>query len=288
MSAVTLDDDFAMALLAFNFSICRYFVIFNGAKSELILAESSRAPLVCTVGNKANSTLMFPADRLCEYIFYDSLYKRGPKEFEPHDLDADFRLFIDEHRRFVATEFGVGISFWNVFTPQLFIALGHYECGDNTFQDCRVVPPTLLSRPPQLSADNSSYQHDMTMAADSVRKMAARGVNALWAISVTMKGRWTVLEKAEKPDVLSRCVYDPEAVSFGSYPELCTIKAQHTSTDIGIAVYDVDYEDFANTCARTNWGGRFSRLRALQLLLNFFRTKFNDPSEEDACLRLIT
>ncbi|XP_049273997.1 uncharacterized protein LOC119400951 [Rhipicephalus sanguineus] len=179
-------------------------------------------------------------------------------------------------------------AFPNIFTPQLFIALGHYECGDNTFQDCHVVPPTLLSRPAQLSAANSSYQHDMTVTADSVGKMAARGVKAVWAISVTMKGRWTVPEETETPGFLCACAYDPEAKSFGSYAELCTVKARHTSIDIGIAVFDVDYEDFDNVCARTNWGGKFSRLRAVQLLLNFFRTKFSDPSANDTCLGLIT
>ncbi|KAH7942863.1 hypothetical protein HPB52_002040 [Rhipicephalus sanguineus] len=374
------------------------------------------------MGSKTNSSRTFPTDGLCEYIFYDSVYKAGPVEFEPYDLDADFRLFIDERKRFAATEFGIGYSFryayylkeviasttapapfmmwylwrhrichfgvvdtptrdlnesyvtaaleslkiadkvtdqhrakgyvcitvfaavipddtWenyyldafpNIFTPQLFIALGHYECGDNTFQDCHVVPPTLLSRPAQLSAANSSYQHDMTVTADSVGKMAARGVKAVWAISVTMKGRWTVPEETETPGFLCACAYDPEAKSFGSYAEvcndpkfgheynyslelhaaqyysasdhrlfsfddevalgqkLCTVKARHTSIDIGIAVFDVDYEDFDNVCARTNWGGKFSRLRAVQLLLNFFRTKFSDPSANDTCLGLIT
>ncbi|XP_070380445.1 uncharacterized protein [Dermacentor albipictus] len=160
--------------------------------------------------------------------------------------------------------------------------------------------------------------------------MATRGVSAVWAISVTMKGRWTVLDAGDSPGFLSRCVYDPAAESFGSYAEvcndpkfgqeynyslqlhaaqfysatdrrllsfddevalgqkLCTIKAQHTSIDIGIAAFDLDYEDFSNACASTSWGGRFSRLRALKLLLNFFRTQFNDSSAKDVCLGLVT
>ncbi|XP_070379293.1 eukaryotic translation initiation factor 4 gamma-like [Dermacentor albipictus] len=221
--------------------------------SPTIVKALHRAPLVCTMGNKTNSTRMFPEDGLCEYIFYDSLYKTGPEEFEPYDLDADVRVFFDARRNFTTTGFGIGFSFryayylkdvfevatagtpymiwyfwrhnitnfgildtptrdfnessvtvaleslkmldnvsdqqrakghmciivfaavipddtWEnyyvhkfstIFTPQLFIGLGHYECGDNTFQDCRVVPPTLLSRPPEIAAANSSYQHDM-------------------------------------------------------------------------------------------------------------------------------
>ncbi|KAL3197222.1 hypothetical protein MRX96_014831 [Rhipicephalus microplus] len=111
-------------------------------------------------------------------------------------------------------------TFSNIFTPDIVVLLSHYVEGDNTFEDCHVVPPTILSRPVTLST-NSSYKHDMHRAADEIRKLTKLGLVASWALSVTMKGRWTVLKAGEPADFLSKCAHDPEAESFGSYAEVC-------------------------------------------------------------------
>lgn len=111
-------------------------------------------------------------------------------------------------------------TFSNIFTPDIVVLLSHYVEGDNTFEDCHVVPPTILSRPVTLST-NSSYKHDMHRAADEIRKLTKLGLVASWALSVTMKGRWTVLKAGEPADFLSKCAHDPEADSFGSYAEVC-------------------------------------------------------------------
>ncbi|KAL1427354.1 hypothetical protein MTO96_017641 [Rhipicephalus appendiculatus] len=111
-------------------------------------------------------------------------------------------------------------AFSKIFTPDVVVMLSHYGEGDNTFEDCRVVPPTLLQRPASIPS-NSSYNNDMHKAADTMRKLTLRGVVTSWALSITMKGRWTVLKPGQPVDFLSECEHDPSAESFGSYFEVC-------------------------------------------------------------------
>ncbi|XP_075726043.1 uncharacterized protein LOC142767714 [Rhipicephalus microplus] len=110
-------------------------------------------------------------------------------------------------------------AFSKIFTPDIVVMLSHYAEGDNTFEDCRVVPPTMLQRPISISS-NTSYKNDMHKAADTIRKLTQRGVDASWVLSVTMKGRWTVLKPGQPVDFLSECVHDPSAESFGNYAEV--------------------------------------------------------------------
>ncbi|XP_077490942.1 uncharacterized protein LOC144101682 [Amblyomma americanum] len=218
-------------------------------------------------------------------------------------------------------------KFANFYKPDLFIAQGHYFYGDNTLRNCRVMPPTLLSRP---AGVEETYQHDLNLAAASLNRLSARGLPIVWALSVTMKGRWTMtLPLQGFDDFFSGCVHNASAPSFGSYAEictntsffhgsysqavnavlsvhdtdnllfaydnevglcrkLCTVKSQRLSVPFGIAVYDLDYEDFSNTCGAVNKYGAFSRLQAIRIILNFFRTRFNRFTDFAACQRLIT
>ncbi|KAL1427234.1 hypothetical protein MTO96_017528 [Rhipicephalus appendiculatus] len=82
------------------------------------------------------------------------------------------------------------------------------------------MPPTVLTRPPALS-NSSSYKQDLTAAADTINKLISRGVAAFWAVSVSMKGRWTVLKAGQSVDFLAECEHDPKAESFGSVAQVC-------------------------------------------------------------------
>ncbi|KAL1462034.1 hypothetical protein MTO96_043257, partial [Rhipicephalus appendiculatus] len=108
--------------------------------------------------------------------------------------------------------------FPKMFTPSVVVILSHYVQGDNTFQDCRVVPPIMLTRPDLLTT-SSNYKFDMNSAARSIEKMIARGMDAIWALSVTMKGRWTKLKAGQPVGFLSQCEHDPSAESFGRYAD---------------------------------------------------------------------
>ncbi|KAH7942864.1 hypothetical protein HPB52_002041 [Rhipicephalus sanguineus] len=73
----------------------------------------------------------------------------------------------------------------------------------------------------QLSGSVVRTASPSSMAAESIRRMTSRGVEARFALTVTMKGRWTVLKAGQPTDFLSECVYDPSAESFGSVTEVC-------------------------------------------------------------------
>ncbi|XP_077490957.1 uncharacterized protein LOC144101697 [Amblyomma americanum] len=217
--------------------------------------------------------------------------------------------------------------FTTLYKPDLFIAQGHFFYGDNTVPNCRVMPPTVVTRPPGI---DDAYQHDLSLAAATLNRLSGRGLSIIWALSVTMKGRWTMALPVQGfDDFLSGCLHDASAPSFGSYAEicrnpdflqgrysdkydailashgtakvlfaydnevglcrkLCRVKSQRLLLPFGIAVYDLDYDDFSNTCSETNKYGPFSRLHAIRGIVNFFRTRFNRFTEFTACLRLIT
>ncbi|XP_077485926.1 uncharacterized protein LOC144097000 [Amblyomma americanum] len=217
-------------------------------------------------------------------------------------------------------------KFTNFYKPDLFIAQGHFFYGDNTFSDCRVMAPTVLTRPQGL--DN--YQHDLTLAADSFTKLSSSGLSMIWALSVTMKGRWTMtLPVQGLDDFLSGCVHNATAPSFGRYSEicrnpnylqrsysqahdailavhdtdnllfaydnevglcrkLCTVKARQSALHFGIAVYDTEYEDFLNSCGAFNKYGAFSRLHAVRRILNYFKTKFQSAPDVAGCRDVVT
>ncbi|KAH7950242.1 hypothetical protein HPB49_021552 [Dermacentor silvarum] len=369
----------------------------------------NRQPLLCTMGTNTYLTSMFPRDGLCDYIFYDSIYKEDISTFDPPDeLNSDLRIFVEQRKEYSITAFGISFGFkhasfltsnlsrnkepnspfmvsyfwqhsiyhfgvldtptndvaessvqvaldllklvndlselqrtkghscfmafaavvpntvWASFYvgafaktvwPHIFIGLGHYVNGDNTFTDCCIMPPTVVMRPAQ------------AMVVGSFDMLTSNSTPPVWAISVTMKGRWTVAEAEETPNFLSRCVHDPSAESFGniaqvcndpdfervvndlqlhstltygdnhsrvfSYDDeyafrekLCRLKAEHTSIEFGIAVFDLEYEDFSNSCSFANSRGAFSRLKLLRLLIDFFSTKFHDQTDFAACSSL--
>ncbi|XP_075559750.1 uncharacterized protein LOC142591308 [Dermacentor variabilis] len=67
--------------------------------------------LLCTIGSTLNSSKMFPEDGLCDYMFYDSVYKRGPAPFEPNNVEAALSIFLGERPNMKDTKFGIGFSY---------------------------------------------------------------------------------------------------------------------------------------------------------------------------------
>ncbi|XP_050030015.2 uncharacterized protein [Dermacentor andersoni] len=375
-------------------------------------------PLVCTMGTTLNSTEMFPPDGLCEYIFYDSLYREGRNSIvSPEQFDPNLRTFMDVAPTYRITAFGIGVTFsvvyfleiylntstsdykpmkpfWDnsiyhigildthtvdpverevisalgclkllrdrfsselmiqgrkvftvfaasvpddvwanfyirnftgLFKPDLFIAFGHFDRGDNSLPSCRIVPPTLLQRP---RGAEDSYQHDMTAGLESIKKLSASSLALKFALSVTMKGRLAESTVPDQYDFFTPCKTDPPMASFASYAQvcnnpgykttpiydhqvdgtrilhavepqvfsyddrvglckkLCTIRAQGTSMKFGIAVFDLDYADFSNTCGSK--GGPFSRLHMIRNVLNFFRTRYTTTADMADCVNLAT
>ncbi|KAL3197241.1 hypothetical protein MRX96_014849 [Rhipicephalus microplus] len=126
--------------------------------------------------------------------------------------------------------------FSRLYTPSIIVIISHYLEGDNTFEDCHVVLPVMLKRPPLLTT-NSSYTYDMSTAAETIRKLVEQGVDAMWALSVTMKGRWNTLKPGQPAAFLSECVYDPTAESFGSYTAVCKLPDFKNGSQYKTGVY---------------------------------------------------
>ncbi|XP_075559429.1 uncharacterized protein LOC142590917 [Dermacentor variabilis] len=63
-------------------------------------------------------------------------------------------------------------------------------------------------------------------------------------------------------------VYDDER-SFAA--KLCNVKALDPSVTFGIAVYDIDYDDYENKCFSLNRNNRNSRLKAVKKVVESFR-----------------
>ncbi|KAL1427310.1 hypothetical protein MTO96_017598 [Rhipicephalus appendiculatus] len=43
--------------------------------------------LLCTIGTKLTNPQMIPDDDVCDYLIYDSVYKKGPTPFDPNNVD---------------------------------------------------------------------------------------------------------------------------------------------------------------------------------------------------------
>ncbi|KAH6943040.1 hypothetical protein HPB50_014218 [Hyalomma asiaticum] len=338
--------------------------------------------LLCTIGTKLDDQRMVPDDRLCDYLFYDSVYKKGPTPFDPNNVDPALSVYLGAHAAFQDTTFGIGFShqytkhlkseltttggaapemldeismknrtgdtkcltlfaapapdstqeniyvekFSKIFTPTIVVILSHYVQADSTLKDCRVVPPTLLKLPQQISTI-SSYKGSLSTAAEAIKRLIGRGVDASWAISVAMKGRWAVLKSGQPADFLSECKHDPTAESFGSYAEVCEDKdfevvGQPKSGVLG-ALYRSKSDDrvfsFDNQAALIeklcrvraqqlsfafgivaydvdyddfvdvcpdNGFGPFTRLFALEDVLYYFRKVFDEGNQFQDCLKL--
>ncbi|XP_075724180.1 uncharacterized protein LOC142766839 [Rhipicephalus microplus] len=69
--------------------------------------------------------------------------------------------------------------------------------------------------------------------------------------------------------------------------KLCRVKALRTDVPFGIAVYDVDYDDYYNSCYTLNLYRAYSRLKALRKVVNYFK-KETAPFNEAACRTFVT
>ncbi|KAL1473227.1 hypothetical protein MTO96_038831, partial [Rhipicephalus appendiculatus] len=64
---------------------------------------------------------------------------------------------------------------------------------------------------------------------------------------------------------------------------LCAAKADNVNLTFGIAAFDIDYDDYDNTCVSLNTYGRHSRLQRLKMVVDYFRSNTGVAYREDAC-----
>ncbi|KAH7942994.1 hypothetical protein HPB52_003426 [Rhipicephalus sanguineus] len=67
--------------------------------------------------------------------------------------------------------------------------------------------------------------------------------------------------------------------------KLCTMKGNYTKLHYGVAVYDVDHDDFANNCIGQSRYESYSRLKMVTKLNEFFRSYLTAADREN-CLKM--
>ncbi|KAH7960695.1 hypothetical protein HPB49_022351 [Dermacentor silvarum] len=204
---------------------------------------------------------MFPLDGLCDYIFYDSMYKNNRNPLIGN-WDYDLLAILSKAQKADRTksQYGVGFAFeqrsklikdlastslevfWghnlfhfgiidcpmhgvtqaqmdefkNTFKPDLFISLGHQLRGDPEKRRCIATPPAILEKP-------MAYpdEHDLHDAARALVSISSEAGGPRLSISVSMKGRWSVLQPNVRAEVFAPCVTSNQGPFYGSYTEVC-------------------------------------------------------------------
>ncbi|KAL1427352.1 hypothetical protein MTO96_017639 [Rhipicephalus appendiculatus] len=77
------------------------------------IPKTDREPLVCTVRDSLISVAQFPPDKMCDYIFFDSLYKDRDRNLLPNETtySKSLNVFLNDHRDYRHTTLGLGFAF---------------------------------------------------------------------------------------------------------------------------------------------------------------------------------
>ncbi|KAL3213421.1 hypothetical protein MRX96_051692 [Rhipicephalus microplus] len=234
-------------------------------------------PMVCIMGERASTPDAFPDDGLCDYVFFDSLYKDGRNMLSRQaTFSKSLSNFINNHPAYRGTHLGVGFSF------------NYLQSAE---EDLKVTEPNPLQPlwdegiysvgifdPPQMPPANQTRGAIRTLkgtAYYAVNDMSARSARARGLLSVTLKGRWNVLRSGAKADFYELCESDPSTNSFGSYTEVCPGRRSGDKT-----VYQITYSmDHASTLCNAAGSQRvftYDNEDALAVKLCFVRNDFPD------------
>ncbi|KAH8037936.1 hypothetical protein HPB51_019288 [Rhipicephalus microplus] len=242
-----------------------------------LVAFVDKMPMVCIMGERASTPDAFPDDGLCDYIFFDSLYKSGRNMLSREaTFSKSLSNFINNHPAYRGTHLGVGFSFNNVgITPYIFIAIGHYFYGDNTVKNCAIMPPTRHPLDTPGEDVIAEYNFDLGTALFAINSMSTKSSRSRGLVSVTLKGRWNVLRSGGKVDFFERCVSDPSANSFGSYTEVCPGRRSGDKT-VYQMTYSMDHVSTLCNAADSQRVFTYDNEDALAVKLCFVRNDFPD------------
>ncbi|KAL1427323.1 hypothetical protein MTO96_017611 [Rhipicephalus appendiculatus] len=211
-----------------------------------------------------------------------------------------------------------GTKMRDVFAPTLFISHGHYTFGDSEMSDCRVLPPTVLQKPAHSSgymydlSEATSALRKVQIAGGSSDWLVSVGMKGRWTTAVDAATTLSIGSRC-KHDVHAvpfgyyaqvcrdaslrprlrynnhyyametsdarknrMFVYDNEE---GLCKKLCNIKSQNLQLRFGVAVYDLEYEDYGDACADLNVFGAFSRLKMVRKIVDYYGSLPSDASD---------
>ncbi|XP_077528066.1 uncharacterized protein LOC144139644 [Haemaphysalis longicornis] len=210
-----------------------------------------------------------------------------------------------------------GTRMRDIYAPTLFISQGHYAFGDNQVADCVVVPPTLLSKPD--TSTRYIYDLTMAAkslksaqaAGGRAKWLISVGMKGRWShpnyksqlrigekcehnAHVKSFGRYTevcahpVYQPKLEYDQSSEAVYTYDTKKYVMFvydneraicKKLCDVKAKNAHLKFGIAAYDLEYEDYENSCSDINKFGAFSRLKMIRKLVDYFKNVTDDVKD---------
>ncbi|KAK8787799.1 hypothetical protein V5799_022429 [Amblyomma americanum] len=231
--------------------------------------------LMCTYGTETNTTTMFPEDGVCDLIFFDSAYKKYINvPTQPQTFGTGMKSFLAAASRYESTEFGVAFAY-------LYI--------DRLTADVKRTNPTMLEvfwrsgvfHFGIIDMPASGVSHDnirgvftllKTDAVSALQRIQETGASTKLLVSFSMKGRWTVVKPNFPLELSSECYADQSAKPFGTYVGMCQLKSQNDRLKFGIAIYDLEYDDYNNSCSDLNIYGAFSRLKMVRKVVEHFRS----------------
>ncbi|XP_054923627.1 uncharacterized protein [Dermacentor andersoni] len=183
------------------------------------------------------------------------------------------------------------------------------------------MPPTAPTRP---AGAPTSYQHDLTSAAEGIVTLSAAGPATKFALSVTLKGRYAVPAQKGLLSFLDSCLSNVSVESFGSYAEVCKspdfskrlyhssrLHATQVRHNNGSLVFSYDDRDglVRKLCtvnaqsqslkfgiavfdvdyadfsnACATQRGPFSTLQGLRRVLDYFKTRSTNPASTKECV----
>ncbi|KAH6940708.1 hypothetical protein HPB50_005267 [Hyalomma asiaticum] len=85
-----------------------------------------------------------------------------------------------------------------VYLPDGILVLGHLSYNDNNITDCTIMPVSILEH----SKYNISYMHTLEDSIDTVRYLQAEGLDTMYAVTMTMAGRWYKPRRPDNQNVL--------------------------------------------------------------------------------------
>ncbi|KAL3246681.1 hypothetical protein MRX96_057547 [Rhipicephalus microplus] len=191
---------------------------------------------VCTVSEPVRNALRVPLpDGVCDFIFFDSLYKNGKNRLlgglgalelgaqdfigQVQETQKQIRLFICARALYLhlkprttttSSYYVVGLSMDNpassqvlnlmktVFAPSMFIAISHLSYPVRKFSDCRIFPVAMDALPPNLVRGRDySYGHTVNESLAVLREVEKLNLSIPLAISFSLKGVYYVPRLAQ-------------------------------------------------------------------------------------------
>ncbi|XP_070380407.1 uncharacterized protein [Dermacentor albipictus] len=211
-----------------------------------------------------------------------------------------------------------GTQMRDVFVPTLFISQGHYAFGDSEMPDCKVVPPTVLQKTtltPGYTYDlggATTALRQVQIAGGSARWLVSVGMKGRWStaydvttpLSIGSRCKHDVgavpfgnyAQVCRDPSLRTRLRYDDRYHAMetsdatkqrmfvydnerGLCEKLCRVKSRNPQLRFGVAVYDLEYEDYADGCSDLNAFGAFSRIKMVRRVVDYYGSLPADASD---------